>query len=37
MGAASSEKYASMPQEQSIDNVPHSAVLGLCAKRMAAG
>ena len=30
MGAASSEKYASLPQEQSIDNVPHSAALGLC-------
>src|SRR6516162_6577941 len=33
MGAASSEKYASLPQEQSIDNVPHSAVLGWCATK----
>ena len=37
MGAASSEKYASLPQEQSIDNVPHSAVLGLCAKENGRG
>ena len=37
MGAASSKKNASLPQEQSIDDVPHGESLGCAPQRMAAG
>ena len=37
MGAASSKKNASLPQEQSINDVPHGESLGCARQRMAAG